>query len=347
MAPTKASEQKRRHHYVPSTYLRGFLQPDGRLFAYKTDTPSQPLHVQPENVGFQNYYYSFLKECGARDDVTFEDFFGEIEDHWRGSLAAIRDRAETVIDHGWMFRMMGIMRTRGPASRDADATLKAAKLRVETQLLHRHGKLSEELQRYADELDTVPIGINPHQTLNKIRANMMDMAGLVNSIGYEIIHNRTPVDFITSDNPVAYYAAVDDDARIAPYSQGDRVELLFPLDARTLLRGATRLGRPGFVSRHRNLTREATVQRFNRIAARFAYRWAFATTRGHERVVQRFATTSAVIQYHLEDADTRDVKIVYDHVFGARPALSKFIDTPEKAEALERKMAAARKARLE
>lgn len=57
-APQKVEPEKKRHHYVPVTYLEGFTNANGMITAYLKDDPTRPFEQKPENIAFHKYYYS-------------------------------------------------------------------------------------------------------------------------------------------------------------------------------------------------------------------------------------------------------------------------------------------------
>ena len=74
------------------------------------------------------------------------------------------------------------------------------------------------------------------------------------------------------------------------------IELLFPIDAETLLRGHTGLRRAGARSLvHTLLTDRQEAKRINIFTARFGYRFVFARDRTHESLIVKHASTSPVM----------------------------------------------------
>lgn len=61
--------------------------------------------------------------------------------------------------------MVGITGVRVLAAQHRHELLLAAKLRADAKALERAGALPEERQRYAGQLDTFPVGINPQQSI--------------------------------------------------------------------------------------------------------------------------------------------------------------------------------------
>ena len=116
---------------------------------------------------------------------------------------------------------------------------------------------------------------------------------------FEVIHNKTGVSLVTSDNPVVFFDPTMPEGRVLPYQvrpPHGSIELLFPIDAETLVRGHTVLRRPGLRSLgHTVLTDRHEAKRINRFVARFGYRFVFARDRSHEALIVKHASTSPVI----------------------------------------------------
>jgi hypothetical protein len=139
---------------------------------------------------------------------------------------------------------------------------------------------------------------------------------VLDHIGFEVLHDKTNVTFLTSDNPMVCFDPTVPEARVLPYQVRPplgSIELLFPIDAETVLHGHTRLRRPGARNlRHTVLTDRQEVKRINRFTARFGYRFVFARARTHESLIVKHASTSPVID------------MLKGCVFGPRPTKPKW-----------------------
>lgn len=336
-----ASNRRRlnkKHHYISVTYMEGFADA-GRVWAYRLDAPASPLRIRPEGIGYENHYYSQKLADGGRDNHRFEDLWGLIETVWPATLQALKARRVSSAVSFNTLGMATLMRVRVPAARDRNALLLAAKLRAEVQALDRRGLLPAELERYAGQLDTVPIGINPAETLAAMRNDFKAFGDLCFQLGFEVLHNVTDLPFITSDNPVCIYDPMRQVGRRRPYEFNSAVELLCPLDAYTLLRGRSHM-RPGnVISNHSLLEDRREVSRINRTIAQFAYGLVVAQNRSSEGHIQRYSGTGPTVSCRVRETDN-EIQLIWRNVFGPRPILSSFIDTPEKAARLEAKMAA-------
>lgn len=319
---------RKRHHFVPVTYLRSWTGEDGRLYAYHADQAGTPLHVRPEETGFENYYYSQVRPDGTRDNDSFEELFGRTETHWPMVLAGLDARRFEPGDLTTLYRMATMLRARVPAARDYQEALMALETRTNLKVFAELGKLPAKLRRYEDELDTVEVTVERSRTLGTMGADMRRFGDLTRRLGFEILCNETGVDFISSDNPVAYYDPTDPGIR-HPYINNTRIELLFPVSARHVLRGSTALVRHGHAARFRALRDPARVRAINRTTARYAYRLAFARDRSTDALIDRHRATSPVLNAQVV-RKPGEVQYHIGHKFGPRPALPKF--RPERCE---------------
>lgn len=323
MTKPKGTQDKKRHHYVSATYLRGFCNASGDVIAYCKDEPGKILCSKPEEIGFQKHYYSQLSADGTQDNNSFEDLFGSVEDHWPRVLAAAKaGNFDSDILH-WLYAFLTMARARVPAACDFHQSAMALRMRVEVKALAKIGKLPQKLRRYEDELDTVDIAVNQQRTLGTMTDDMRRFADMSRLLGFEVIANDTDVHFITSDNPVSYFDPTPPLPRLTPYNVERKVELYFPLDSRTLLRGSHRLRGRGQCPQVRRLTETSRVKAINRVTARFGYRFLFARDRSHEELAKQYSGTSPVLDASVREKGS-EIEIHLKHIFGPRPKLLKF-----------------------
>ena len=334
---------KKRHHFISVTYMNGFAGSDGRLWRYLAEKPADPQRVAPRSFGYENFYYSQKLPDGTQDNHSFEDLWHPIETVWPETMRAVAARRVSPAISFNLLGMATLMKTRVPAARERNEVLIAARLRAEIQADHEMGKLPLEYQRYADELDTVPVGVNPQQTLLAMNAEFKDFGEFCFRLGFEVVHNKTSTPFISSDNGVCVYDPRRPIHARRPYDFSDVIELVFPLDAWTLLRGSNRLKPVNQIVRHRTMSSSTAVRRINRTVAQFSYRFVIALDRSSDALALQYAGRVPTAEVRIRRLP-KEIQIVWNHVFAPRPRLSQFIDTPEKAARLEARMAAARSA---
>jgi hypothetical protein len=135
-----SSNEKKRHHYIPITYLNKFTDDAGKVFAYRSDDPQTPLHIQPSAIAFERYYYSQPLPEGGRDNNTLENYFGAIESTWNPLAARLRSGVNatsefTGSDFESLFTFLGLMRVRVPATRDMVEVMLAEHVKATTRFL--------------------------------------------------------------------------------------------------------------------------------------------------------------------------------------------------------------------
>jgi len=331
--------KKKKHHYISVTYMEGFCAADGRIWTYRSEAPTTPHPKRPPDVACTNYYYSQKREDGAYDHNSVENLWSAVETVWPETLRAVRARKLSLAISFNVLGMMSITAVRVPAARQRQELILAAKLRAQFVAAEKLGKLPPEYERYAGQLDTIPVGINPQQSLNSMGDDFRRYGELCFKLGFEILHNTTDLPFITSDNPVCIYDPRTPPGLRRPYEYDGEVELIFPLDAKTLLRGSNRLRPVNQVGAHRTLAHRDAVLKYNKTIAQFAYGLALASDRSSDSVIARHAPRGPTIEIDVS-GPPQDIKIIWRHAFGPKPQLSPFIDTPEKIARFEAQVAA-------
>jgi hypothetical protein len=329
------SYRKKRHHYIPVTYLDKFSDNSGKIFAYRKDEPSAPLYLPPKAIAFTKYYYSQPLPEGGQDDNTFEDYFASIEGKWTPLADRLRAGAAATNSFAsaeWeaLFIFLGLMRVRVPATRDMVVIWLAEQVKAEARLLDRLGKLPPKPEGRENILDHMVITIDPHQSLRAMGDLARGFGFLLDHLGFEVIHNGTDVSFLTSDNPVLVFDPTMPEAAVLPYQVRPplgAIELLFPIDAETMLRGRSDLRRPGPPKvQHVTLAARQEAKRINRFVARFGYRFVFARDRTHDALIAKHAGLSPVMKAISGPGPTRGMFVMGACVFGPRPNIPKWQD---------------------
>lgn len=334
------NRNNRRHHFISAVYMDGFAAEDGRVQVYLCEAPENPLPMKPRAIGFERDYYSQKLPEGGQENHRFEDLWNTIETVWPETVRALAVRRLSPAISFNVLGMQTIMRARVPATRDRHALMLEAKLRTEYKVAEEIGALPPELERYAGQFDTVPVGINPHETLLAMQQEFKDFGDLCFRLGFEVLHNKTDTPFLTSDNPVCTYNPRQPAHVRTPYDHSGEVELIFPISAHMLVRGSSKRGPVNMVSCHRDISDSRKVRQLNRTIAQFSYRMTIARDRSSDELIRAHAALVPTITTE-ERRQAKEIQIIIRNVFGPRPVLSQFIDTPEKAARFEADMTAA------
>jgi Protein of unknown function (DUF4238) len=292
---------KKRHHYVPKTYLEGFTDNQGFLWIGRKDDPGKPLKLKPENTAFSKYYYSQTLDNGDRDN-RMEDFFGSIEAQWpalRSKL--VQSEQVTPTDSGLLWQMLGSQRVRVPAARDMMEECLAHEVMIALRQLDEAAELPPYPEDAPDIVDQMRIAIDPQKSIEGMGQMMRAFKWLIGRVGFEIVHNATNSNFVTSDNPVSIFDFSVPEKVMRPYviaPDCQTIELLYPVNCRTLIRGRSALAQRHSVKgpKHVRLKDESEVRRINRLTAKFAYKLLIASNAAHSGLLRAYADVSPVLE---------------------------------------------------
>jgi hypothetical protein len=326
---SKEGPTPKRHHYVPVSYLARFTDDNGFLVAYRKDNPSKPIRTKPEAIAFRRYYYSQPVPGGGYNHDRFEQGLAELERDW-SRLAARISAGENINNHHDLENLLGfiaLQRVRVPATRDMAERAYAHVVMQELRSLDAAGQLDPKPKGFENILDLVEVTVDPHQSIHAMAHQLPYLGGLFDSIGYEILHNETELSFLTSDNPAIYFDPSVPEKELRPYAVDvprRPMELLFPIDPTTVIRGHSdlrdRFARRGL--RHSRVRDADAVRRINRLIARFGYELLIARDHTHSGLATRYAAESPVL---APSSNPDELEMV----FGRRTAKPKWRRQPD------------------
>jgi hypothetical protein len=191
MSAPRASQQKRRHHFVSVAYLSGFTNDKNRIIAYRKDEPSKPLKVDPHNIAFERDCYSQPLLNGGKNNNQLEDFFNIVESSWPPIVERMRKRLDINHDLDAIFKFMGSLHVRVPTTRDLHEAGLAEAVKVEAQRLDELGQLPPKPEGHEDILEHIDVAIDPHQSIHAMPDLMRVFGRVLGQIGFQIVHYET------------------------------------------------------------------------------------------------------------------------------------------------------------
>ncbi len=320
---------KKRHHYIPKSYLKFFCDDVGQVRVYRKDDPCKVISLSPDNVGFRKYYYSQPKTDGGKDHNALEDCFSKIEDKWPGIVGRLHRREnvnDSLID---IFQFMILQRARVPASRDATERIDAERMLARARRLDAAGKLPPKPKGFEDILSRVEVSINPHQSIHAMVPVAKGIGQVFDRIGFGALHNKTETPFLTSDNPVIWFDPSVKDSDLQPYvlRPDGPIVLLFPVSPSLVIYGDLPT-RDQFASEGlgvADLSDIGLVEAINRQVCRFGYQAIFAQKEGQERLIQEHAELSPTIRFNRIGIGEGDA-VVFEMAFGKRERKPKWVE---------------------
>lgn len=321
------STKKKRHHYVPISYLKAFCDEREMLTVYRKDTPTSPYRAIPDEVAFQKYYYAQPLPDGGRDTNRLEDRFGELEDKWPLIVRAIEERLPINDRLDDLFAFVALQRARVPAAREAAERMLAASVMATAKQLDAAGMLPPPPLGMESILDKMCVSINPHQSIHAMIQIIRGMGAVLDRVGIVIVHNRSATPFVTSDNPVIYFDPGVSNDNLRPYAlqASGHAVVMMPVSPRLMLYG-TSWDKPRFVMRGVEYTEVAdagAISLLNEKVCRFAYETVYANSPSNEEMILRYASLSPVLKTTtLPLTDGQGVVLSWE--FGERTKLPKW-----------------------
>jgi len=294
-------QKKKKHHFIPVTYLKRFTNNAGLIFTYRKDTPEIFTEAPPERTGFINHYYRQPIPGGGWDHNTIEDAFQEIEGLWTPAIKRLRAQEpfspSQLVE---LFAFIAALHVRVPSTRDAVEQSLSEQVKRAARDLDASGYFPPKPEGLEDILDHTEIAIDPHQSLHAMDNIAKTFENVIDILGFKIIKNETPLPLITTDNPVVFFNPNKKEEKVLPYrisiSKGD-IEFFTPLDTQHLLYGHTRL-HASFLKdgiSYTSMRDKYAIKRINRYLARFAYQSIFTSTHEHAPLIKRHSIHSPVI----------------------------------------------------
>lgn len=320
---------KKRHHYVPKAYLKWFCDDSGKLLVYRKDDPVKAIPLSPDNTAFHKYYYSQPLPDGGKDHNVLEDLFSKVEEKWPEIVARLHRQEDVNDSLEDIFQFMGLQRARVPASRDATERIEAERIIALARRMDAAGELPPKPKGFEDILDHVEVPINPHQSIHAMPHVIQGIGRVFSQIGVGVLHNKTAVPFLTSDNPVVWFDPSISELDLKPYvlKPDGQIVLLFPVSPSLLIYGHTSI-LERFIAEglgHANLSDTGFVEMINRQVCCFGYQAIFAQKTGQEGLIQEHAELSLSVRFDRIGAG-KDQMIVFEMVFGKRERKPKWID---------------------
>lgn len=282
----------KQHHYIPQVYLKEFADRSGFVSVYDLWQHGRLVRTTPNNVLKEKDLYTQPVHADHRFDTSFETLFSKIESKWPLLLPKIRNRVPmTEPERADLYEFVISMRVR------VKNTLKAASRLLQEMAELGIGEADEPLPEdvlqffrtaapdlrpregraniLASDLiqaGLLEVAVDPHRALTALPYLVQSTMPVFARVGLlSFLHNKTNLDFITSDNPCIYFFRRES-GELDPYSvspTGD-FEFYFPLTPRLAIRSAT-FSKRSVV--HRDEHSSSVVGQLNLLVAQFADRY--------------------------------------------------------------------------
>jgi hypothetical protein len=299
--------EPKQHHYIPKCYSKNFANADGLLMISDLWREGAKFASRPEKAFRANYMYSQPVYAENRFDNSIEHFFSKgVETNWTPIVENLVERMPIdLIDWDYIVQFICSMFVRVPLT--FDAIVELLQENIGRNIPNDIPTLPEEMVAFykaqtgfkdADKVglkdliasEIVAINVDPHRaiaSLGMIVANIPTFQPGIKFGVPKILHNKTNLSFLSSDNPVCFYGNQREAKNITPYQvqKGKPFSFVFPLSSSLALVNSSFLRNP---NTHIDIDDRSVVADINRTIAKFSYRYVFGNTNGLLAVGQKY-----------------------------------------------------------
>lgn len=221
---------KKRHHYLPEFYLRGFANPPSScLWMYQKNCESVKP-ILPHDAAVKTFYYSFKNEIGELDSDTIENMMADIEGISAPIFKKIENKEKLTEDERRTFSLfLAFIRIRVPNFRENIENSGAEVIKMTMKDFasneERFRLILEDYKKSTGKEITIPVDRLRNFALNDsgykvklepifslfVGVNMaIKLSDIINEMKWDFRLSTKDNAFITSDNPLAIYDPYDD-----------------------------------------------------------------------------------------------------------------------------------------
>lgn len=292
MHQAKAKPRKRRHHYVPQSYLNGFETEKGSSQVWVLPkSEKKPYRSSVVNAAVERDYYAH--ESGELDADFVEDSFAEIEDAAKPVIKKISlGEVPNPEDRENLSALMAAQIVRVPSYRRGIENFLRSMLKKTAKVLHDSKSSIEETfqsieSRTGENLRGDPYVAKAIEEIRKGNFNielapwasmqafsiMPTVLDYIYRMHWSFLLAKDDVPFITSDNPVVYYDYSEYQHNYGIGLGSKTVCLQFPISKSCILSASWNEQEFGFIEASRN-----HVRGLNEITIIHAEDYVFAST---------------------------------------------------------------------
>lgn len=300
--------EPRQHHYIPRSYLTGFVDPrilrrEGRETLWVYERGQRPRASSPAKEARQRDFYSYPE--GAARNTSVEEWLSILEQAVAPIIRSLRQtrRNITESEKELLALFVGTMRVRTPAQRRlaenrinpfANKTMKEAAAEYSTfsafvaqnydpayvENFDPKDPLEVEALRLAildGKLEQASSG--PDFELSSMIEVGKKIGGLLLEMNWQVLHADDHEPFLTSDDPVVNFT-MDEQRNKLFLRQGETqpgVKVFFPL-CREICVLVAKDRQPGYG----DWTSRAAVRALNKLVLMSADRWAYASEQSNK-----------------------------------------------------------------
>ncbi|MEK6691067.1 MAG: DUF4238 domain-containing protein [Nitrospirota bacterium] len=294
---------KKRHHYIPEFYLKGFIDSknEPNIWVYDKDD-GKVIKATARNIAVEKHYFSFINESGERDSETIENLMAGIESETAKVLNKIKSCTDLTGDDKLIFTgFIACMMIRVPNFRQNTENavsemmkkmniiwashrkgFEASVKKMEEETRKEIGIPIEELRQFAlkGEYD---IKISPQFSLALILGQFESLHEIFFNMRWAFLKATEEYKFLSGDNPLFYNDPTHDPTSFYGVGLANKnIEVTFPVSKDIAAYGSWK-GPEGYIQAKNN-----TVRTINRRTVSAALKFVFSSEKSD--TLKRFVT---------------------------------------------------------
>lgn len=298
----KTITKKKRHHYIPRFYLKGFIDPNNEPYIWVYEKGSSNIaKATSQNIGVQKNFYSFNMPQTDKDSDTLEDLFAELEGLVAPIFQKVKARENINEQERILFALfLAFTMTRVPNFRKNVETVAAEHIKkiivvyasnakrfrslIEKTVCKDEQISAEVLREFALDANRWDVKVKPEFSL-AMMGLALDLVPIFNSMKWMFLIATDDYKFVTSDNPLFYFDPTHNPTFLRGVGLLNKnVELTFPISKDLALLG-TWENLEGYVQINNN-----RVKAINRRTVVSAKRFVFSSQKsdGFNNLVQKY-----------------------------------------------------------
>jgi hypothetical protein len=321
MIESPSEIQKKKHHYVPVTYLEGFTTEAKKLYVYPKYPPNEVRCQSPKKTGFRKYYYSQPLPEGGKNNNALEDFFSTVESKWSGFIKDIQNNKNVNDRLEFLLEFIALQYSRVPCTREAIELMLAHQVKGTSDVLNKAGKLPKPPKGYEHIFENLEISIDPHKSIHAMHEITTGLGELFSKLGFGVIRNNSNLPFITSDNPVIWFDSSKKKNEFLPYTITPQSPILFyfPL--------AKDIGLIGTYEAEEDFKKygllespqptKKTIKMLNSLVAKFSYEVFYSCKPTQRELLIKYKEMSPILDFQ-EIQDNEGKLLFFGRKFGPR-----------------------------
>jgi hypothetical protein len=296
----KKKNPKKKHHYIPVFYLKGFTNKNGYLYVYNKYEGSA-FESSPRGVAYENHYFSFMTPEGAKDSEMIENHMMFLEGKFSKIVRKIHNRKALTIDDKMFFALfVASMMVRSPNMRNniqksigeiikkTNIFIASSKKKFE-QLVEKYkrdtgeqtGMDIEDLRQWAKNPANYEVVVNKQHAIAMALALLEDLAKVFYQMKWTFFKATEDYKYMTGDNPLQYFDPTHDPN--SPFGVGlanKNIQVSLPLSKEMCAFG-TWEEKEGYFQANNRL-----VKNFNKMTVAASVKFTFADSKSSK--IDRF-----------------------------------------------------------